>query len=165
MAEKTVNEVRDLALLLRPSMLDDFGLVPALKWQAREMAKRTGLHVVVHADDTVDALPDEHQTCIYRLVQEALNNSSRHASARTVEVAVRREAARVSFTIRDDGAGFDPALVRGLGLLGMEERVKRLGGQVRIDSQPGRGTLVAAELPVAEIVATNGHDAHSHSLS
>jgi signal transduction histidine kinase len=164
MAEKTVNEVRDLALLLRPSMLDDFGLVPALKWQARELAKRTGLHVVVHADDAEDGLPEEHQTCIYRLVQEALNNASRHAHARTVEVTVEHEGARVKFSIRDDGSGFDPRFVRGLGLLGMEERVRRLGGQVRIDSQPGRGTLVAAELPVAQMTK-NGHDAHSHSLS
>jgi signal transduction histidine kinase len=106
-----------------PSMLDDFGLVPALKWQAREMAKRTGLHVTVQADDSVDGLPDDHQTCIYRLVQEALNNSSRHASARNVEVRVARDGARVKFSVRDDGAGFDPRLVRGLGLLGMEERV------------------------------------------
>jgi signal transduction histidine kinase len=164
MAEKTVNEVRDLALLLRPSMLDDFGLVPALKWHAREMAKRTGLLVAVDADETADGLPDEHQTCIYRLVQEALNNSARHAHARTVEVRVTREEACVNFSVRDDGAGFDPRLVRGLGLLGMEERVRRLGGTVRIDSQPGRGTLVAAELPVAEMAAKNGHDAHSHSL-
>ena len=165
MAEKTVNQVRDLALLLRPSMLDDFGLVPALKWQAREMAKRTGLHVTVQADDSVDGLPDDHQTCIYRLVQEALNNSSRHASARNVEVTVTREGARVNFSVRDDGAGFDPRLVRGLGLLGMEERVGRLGGQVRVDSQPGRGTMVTAELPMAEMAAKNGRDAHSHSHS
>jgi signal transduction histidine kinase len=164
MAEKTVNEVRDLALLLRPSMLDDFGLAPALRWHAREMAKRTGLHVVVQADDAVDGLPEEHQTCIYRLVQEALNNAARHASARTVEVAVKREGQRVRFTVRDDGAGFDPRFVRGLGLLGMEERVARLGGSVRFDSQPGRGTLVAAELPVAEMATQNGHDAHSHTL-
>ena len=110
LAEKTVNEVRDLALLLRPSMLDDFGLVPALNWHAREMAKRTGLNVVVHADDTADELPDEHQTCIYRMVQEAVNNSVRHASARNVEVTVTREALRVHFSVRDDGAGFDTAL-------------------------------------------------------
>jgi signal transduction histidine kinase len=146
-------------------MLDDFGLVPALKWQAREMAKRTGLHVTVQADDSVDGLPDDHQTCIYRLVQEALNNSSRHASARNVEVRVARDGARVKFSVRDDGAGFDPRLVRGLGLLGMEERVGRLGGQVRVDSQPGRGTMVTAELPVAQMAAKNGRDAHSHSHS
>jgi len=164
MAEKTVNEVRDLALLLRPSMLDDFGLVPALNWQAREMSKRTGLNVLVSADDATDDLPEEHKTCIYRLVQEALNNAARHANARTVEVAVRRENQHVRFSVQDDGAGFDTRFVRGLGLLGMEERVRRLGGELRIDSQPGRGTLVSAELPLVDLARRNGHDAHSHTL-
>ena len=163
LAEKTVNEVRDLALLLRPSMLDDFGLVPALNWYAREMTKRTGLNVVVEADDAADNLPDEHKTCIYRLVQEAVNNAGRHANARTAEVVVRRDSHRVLLTVRDDGAGFDTRFVRGLGLLGMEERVRRLGGSFRIDSNLGRGTVIEAELPVAEFVAANGHDAYSHS--
>jgi len=163
MAEKTVNEVRDLALLLRPSMLDDFGLVPALNWQAREMSKRTGLNVVVSADDGADDLPEEHKTCIYRLVQEALNNAARHANARTVEVAVRREKQGVRFSVQDDGAGFDTRFVRGLGLLGMEERVRRLGGELHISSHPGRGTLVTAELPLADLVRRNGHDVHSHT--
>ena len=164
MAERTVNEVRDLALLLRPSMLDDFGLVPALNWHAREMTKRTGLNVVVSADEGADDLPEEHKTCIYRMVQEALNNSARHASARTVEVAVRRESERVIFTVQDDGAGFETRFVRGLGLLGMEERVRRLGGSLRIESQPGRGTLVSAELPLVELARKNGHDTHTHPV-
>jgi signal transduction histidine kinase len=164
MAERTVNEVRDLALLLRPSMLDDFGLVPALNWHAREMTKRTGLNVVVSADEAADNLPEEHKTCIYRMVQEALNNAARHANARTVEVAVRRESERVLFTVQDDGAGFDTRFVRGLGLLGMEERVRRLGGLLRIESQPGRGTLVSAELPLTELARKNGHDAHPHPV-
>ena len=163
LAEKTVNEVRDLALLLRPSMLDDFGLVPALNWYAREITKRTGLNVVVQADDAADNLPDEHKTCIYRLVQEAVNNAGRHANARTAEVVVRRDSHRVLLTVRDDGAGFDTRFVRGLGLLGMEERVRRLGGSFRIDSKLGRGTVIEAELPVVEFVAANGHDAYSHS--
>jgi signal transduction histidine kinase len=163
LAEKTVNEVRDLALLLRPSMLDDFGLVPALNWYAREVTNRTGLNVVVEADDAADNLPDEHKTCIYRLVQEAVNNAGRHANARTAEVVVRRESQRVLLTVRDDGAGFDTRFVRGLGLLGMEERVRRLGGSFRIDSNLGLGTAIEAELPVAEFVAANGHDAYSHS--
>lgn len=162
LAERTVNEVRDLALLLRPSMLDDFGLVPALNWHARETAKRTGLKITVSADEDADNLPDEHKTCLYRLVQEALNNSARHGSARTVEVSVKRLSGRVLFTVRDDGVGFDPNLVRGMGLLGMEERVRRLGGRLRIDSQLGQGTIVSAELPVAEIASENGHNAHTH---
>ena len=157
LAEKTVGEVRDLALLLRPSMLDDLGLVPALDWHAREMAKRTGLNVLIRAEGADGDLPEEHKTCIYRMVQEAIHNSALHASARTVEVVVRREPQRVLFTIQDDGTGFDPQHIRGLGLLGMEERVRRLGGRLTIDSQPGRGTLVSAELPLVELARKNGH--------
>ena len=164
LAERTVNEVRDLALLLRPSMLDDFGLVPALNWHARETAKRTGLKIAVSADEDADNLPDEHKTCVYRLVQEALNNSARHGNARSVEVAVKREDRRVLFSVRDDGVGFNPQQVRGMGLLGMEERVRRLGGSVHINSELGRGTVVSAELPVAEIATDHGYDAHSHII-
>ncbi len=163
LAENTVNEVRDLALLLRPSMLDDFGLIPALNWHAREMTKRTGLNVTVSADETADDLPDEHKTCIYRMVQEAVNNAARHARARTVQVTVHRDTNRVVFSVQDDGAGFDPTFVRGLGLLGMEERVRRLGGQLAIDSKPGRGTRINAELPLTQLITTNGNGAYSHS--
>ncbi len=149
LAGKTLNVVRDLALLLRPSMLDDFGLVPALNWQAREMGKRTGLAIRVTAGEDCDDLPDDHKTCIYRLVQEALNNAARHARARTLQVAVRREPDRVHFSVQDDGVGFDMRAVHGLGMLGMEERVRRLGGKFRIETSPGRGTMIVAELPLA----------------
>jgi signal transduction histidine kinase len=160
-AEKTVNEVRDLALLLRPSMLDDFGLVPALAWHCREMSKRTGLKVLVRAEEAADDLPEDHKTCIYRLVQEAVNNAARHASARTVEVVVGQGEESVLLRVQDDGAGFDTKFVRGLGLLGMEERVRRLGGSFGIDSRPGRGTVVTAELPVARLAKRE----HAHSNS
>jgi signal transduction histidine kinase len=129
-------------------MLDDFGLIPALEWHARETARRTGLAIRVDAGDACDELPDEHRTCIYRFVQEALHNAARHARARSVLIAVRNEGERVAFSVQDDGLGFDKSRVRGLGLLGMEERVRRLGGRFRIDSQPGRGTTVTAEIPV-----------------
>ncbi|MES1257220.1 MAG: sensor histidine kinase [Acidobacteriota bacterium] len=158
LAGKTLNVVRDLALLLRPSMLDDFGLVPALNWHAREMGKRTGLAIRVTAGDECDDLPEEHKTCIYRLVQEALNNSARHAGARTLQVTVRRAGDRVLFSVQDDGSGFDKKVVRGLGLLGMEERVRRLGGKLKIDSSPGRGTDITAELPLGK--EANGSDSH-----
>ncbi|MDE3194886.1 MAG: sensor histidine kinase, partial [Acidobacteriota bacterium] len=167
LAGKTVNEVRDLALLLRPSMLDDFGLVPALNWQVREMKKRTGLNIRVHAPDDCDHLPDEHKTCIYRMVQEALNNAARHSKASNVQVNVRAETGRVQFSIQDDGAGFDKRIVRGLGLLGMEERVRRLGGKLRIESQPGRGATISAELPIARVepdsVGTREEHAEAHT--
>jgi signal transduction histidine kinase len=168
MAEKTLNIVRDLALLLRPSMLDDFGLLPALNWHAREMTKRTGLNVRIEADEVADDLPDEHKTCIYRVVQEALHNAARHANARNLHVVVRQvfvknEGARVAFSVRDDGSGFEKRFVRGLGLLGMEERVRRLGGELHIDSEMGRGTTISAELPLPEMMPTNTHAAHSHT--
>jgi len=150
-AERTLNQVRDLALLLRPSMLDDFGLLPALNWQAREVSKRTGLNIAVEADAACDDLPDEHRTCIYRAAQEAMNNAARHAQARSVRVIVRRESCKVRFSVQDDGCGFDARYTRGLGLLGMEERVRRLGGALIIESQPGRGATISAELPVAAI--------------
>ncbi len=162
LAERTINQVRDLALLLRPSMLDDLGLAPALNWHARETSKRTGRNVMVAADESIDSLPDEHRTCIYRLVQEAVNNAVRHANARTVEVMVRRERRKVNLTVQDDGAGFDTRFTRGLGILGMEERVRRLGGKLQIASEAGRGTRIVAVLPVAELDPRNGHEADSN---
>jgi signal transduction histidine kinase len=162
MSEKTLNVVRDLALLLRPSMLDDFGLVPALNWHAREMSKRTGLNVRVSAEEISDDLPDEHKTCIYRVVQEALHNAARHANARNLHVIVKNEGPGVVFSVRDDGSGFDKRFVRGLGMLGMEERVRRLGGRLRIESEIGRGTTISAELPLPEMSTTEIHAAHSH---
>src|SRR5262249_45110105 len=151
LAETTVKQVRDLALLLRPSMLDDLGLTPALNWYVRETRKRTGRNIVVATDDAIEMLPDDHRTCVYRIVQEAVNNAVRHANARTVEVSVRRQHEIVDVTVQDDGVGFDTRIVRGLGILGMEERVRRLGGRLKITSDPGRGTAVRATLPVADL--------------
>ena len=169
LAETTLNQVRDLALLLRPSMLDDFGLVPALNWHAREMRKRTGLDIRVDAGDDCDSLPEEHTTCIYRFVQEALHNAARHAHAHSLRISVRciadgHRGTRVRFSVQDDGDGFDKRTVRGLGLLGMEERVRQLGGTFRIDSQPGRGSTVSAEIPLSgESPQTEVHaEIHPH---
>jgi signal transduction histidine kinase len=161
-AATTLNQVRDLALLLRPSMLDDFGLLPALNWQAREVSKRTGLNVALDADPACDNLPEEHRTCLYRAIQEAMNNAARHAKARSVRVVVRRDPGGVRFSVQDDGCGFDARYTRGLGLLGMEERVRRLGGALKIESQPGRGATISAEIPVTALEPMEMH-ADSHS--
>lgn len=158
-AEKGMNEIRNMALLLRPSMLDDFGLVPALDWQARETAKRSGMRVQV-TSELADDLPEEHKTCIYRVVQEALNNCARHAQASTVHVAVRGETGRILLSVQDDGSGFDPQRVRGLGLLGMEERVRHLGGTFAVDSHAGRGTLLEIALPVATLNGNGNGNSH-----
>jgi signal transduction histidine kinase len=161
LAEKGINEIRNMALLLRPSMLDDFGLIPALDWQARETAKRTGMHVAV-TSDLAEEIPEEHKTCIYRVVQEALSNCSRHAQASTVQVDVSGEIGKIVLSVQDDGSGFDPHRVRGLGLMGMEERVRHLGGTFEIDSRPGRGTRVSVALPLVNLNGNrkNGKDPH-----
>ena len=149
LAESSVNVVRNMALLLRPSMLDDLGLVPALQWQAREISKRTGMAVTVDAETVADDLPEDLKTCIYRVVQEALHNCARHAYARSVRIEVAQEGARIQLSVADDGQGFDSAHTRGLGLLGMEERVTHLGGHFRLHSEPGRGTRLQIEIPLA----------------
>ncbi len=134
-------------------MLDDFGLVPALNWQAKETAKRTGLKVQMSAAELPRDLPEEHKICIYRIVQEALNNVVRHAQASAAHVRLQWENERINLMVQDDGTGFDAERVRGLGLLGMEERVHHLGGVFTVDSHPGRGTLLTIQLPVAELSA------------
>jgi signal transduction histidine kinase len=149
LAEASVNVIRNMTLLLRPSMLDDFGLVPALEWQAREVSKRTGLRVHVAAGESADDLSDALKTCIYRVVQEALHNCARHSQAKSVKVVVEQKPSKIILTVEDDGRGFDSSRVRGLGLVGMEERVHHLGGVFRIRSAPGGGTRVAVELPLA----------------
>src|SRR5579872_5223800 len=153
LAESSVQVARNMSLLLRPSMLDDFGLVPALEWQAREVSKRTGIAVSVDAPDITDTLPDDHNTCVYRVVQEALHNCVRHAHAHSVRIGVRQNADHILLSIQDDGKGFEPRRVRGLGLVGMEERVEHLGGTFQVKSEPGRGTLLEVELPVTGALA------------
>jgi signal transduction histidine kinase len=149
LAENSVGVIRNMALLLRPSMLDDLGLVPALRWQAREVGRRTHLRVKIAAEGVPDDLPDQHRTCIYRVIQEALHNASKHARAQSARVTVRQEDNQIRVTVEDDGAGFDPRQDKGMGIIGMEERVKALGGVFRVESEPGKGTIVSALLPVA----------------
>jgi signal transduction histidine kinase len=147
-AERTVQTVRNMALLLRPSMLDDLGLVPAVEWYAREMSRRGEIEVEVHEENVSEELPDPVKLCVYRMVQEALNNAARHAAAKNARVELNQTSDAIRVKITDDGSGFDPQRTRGMGLLGMEERVKRLGGTIQIDSRSGAGTTVNAELPL-----------------
>jgi signal transduction histidine kinase len=147
-AENCVNEIRNLALLLRPSMLDDLGLVDALEWQAREVSRRTGMLVTVVGANVEDNLAEEHKICVYRIVQEALNNSSKHAYAGNVRVILREESGHLKLAIEDDGQGFDSNRARGLGLVGMKERVAQLGGELKVDSVSGQGTKLHVDLPL-----------------
>jgi signal transduction histidine kinase len=149
LAEASVNEVRNMALLLRPSMLDDLGLVAAVEWQAREVSKRAGMLVDTVDENVPDDLPEEHKTCVYRVVQEALNNCAKHAQAKHARVSLRRVPNHLLVTIEDDGKGFDANRVRGLGLVGMNERVNQQGGALKVESEPGHGTRVSVDLPLA----------------
>jgi signal transduction histidine kinase len=147
-AERTFQSVRNIALLLRPSMLDDLGLAAALEWQGREVSRRSEIEVSVESESVPEDLPDEYKISIYRLVQEALNNAVRHSGARNAKVVVERLAESIVVRVTDDGRGFEPVRSRGMGILGMEERVKRLGGTLRVESQPAKGATLTAELPI-----------------
>jgi signal transduction histidine kinase len=148
LADTSVNEVRDIALLLRPSMLDDLGLTAAIQWQAREVSRRTGLAVKVSADAEADHLPEGLSICLYRVAQEALQNVVRHAQAKTVHIELKQEIDRLVLSVHDDGIGFDAENIRGLGTVGMEDRLRQIGGVLRVASQPGKGATVVAEVPI-----------------
>jgi signal transduction histidine kinase len=155
LAERTLQEVRNIALLLRPSMLDDLGLVAAVEWYAREMSRRGEIEVEVRSENVAEELADELKVCVYRVVQEALNNAQRHAHAKNVAVELVQMAGAIRVKVTDGGSGFDAKRTRGMGLLGMEERVRRLGGKISVTSQPGAGATIEAELPLTGKMASD----------
>jgi signal transduction histidine kinase len=110
------------------------------------------MEVDVQSEAGSEKIPDEYKICIYRLVQEGLNNAARHSSAKNAKVTVQRSANQISVRVVDDGHGFDPQRVRGVGILGMEERVRRLGGNLVINSKPGFGTTLTAEFPLPSVI-------------
>jgi signal transduction histidine kinase len=147
-ADSAVKSIRDIALLLRPPMLDDLGLVPALEWQSRETSRRTEMEVNVHAEGLANDPPNAVKVGIYRVVQEALRNAATHGRAKNANVMLKRDESSIVVEISDDGKGFQPERMRGMGILGMEERVRQLQGTFLIRSVPGKGTTVRAELPL-----------------
>ena len=150
LTEETLRTVRNIAMGLRPSMLDDSGIVPAVRWQASELSRRTGTPVELQIEGDFDGLADEGRTCLYRIVQEALTNCARHAEATVIQITMQGKKESVCLSVRDDGLGFDTGRARaGLGLVGIEERVKALGGSLAVSSWPNRGTLLSVEIPLA----------------
>jgi signal transduction histidine kinase len=148
MTERNARVVRNISLLLRPTMLDDLGLIPALKWLAREVSRTGPMAVDLLAESFVDDIPEEHRTCVFRVVQEALRNAARHSGALQARVLVREENGFLRLSVQDDGKGFVPSLEAGLGILGMQERVVSLSGTMTMDSSPARGTTLTFSLPV-----------------
>jgi signal transduction histidine kinase len=146
----TLQDVRRLAVELRPKALDDFGLVPALERLTDTFAEQTGLAVDFQPLLAEDRLPGEVETALYRIVQEALTNIVKHAHAHNVSIVLARKQRSVSAVVEDDGAGFDVSRTRdgGLGLVGMRERVELIGGRLTVETRPGAGTTLVAEVPL-----------------
>ena len=154
-AEKTLQSVRDISQLLHPSMLDDLGLVDTATWYVRAFSRRSGIRTDLMTEHLDLRLPADIEACLYRVIQEALTNVARHAEATTCSVRIERGDRSVHLTVTDNGRGFQPeparaAADRGLGLVGVRERVTGFGGSLRIASVPGAGTTLATELPLSE---------------
>jgi signal transduction histidine kinase len=149
---QALQDVRSLAVELRPSALDDFGLVPALERLVRTFEERSGIRAAVEATHADERLPPEVETVLYRLVQEALTNVVKHAGATSVGVLLARRDGGVSAVVEDDGRGFESDDVRAdaLGLVGMRERLALLGGTLAVESMPSSGTALVAFVPLAE---------------
>ncbi|HEY7983312.1 MAG TPA: histidine kinase, partial [Ktedonobacterales bacterium] len=142
LVHQTLRAVRNLSIDLRPSALDDLGLLPALRWYIKQYQQTCGIEVDFTATGLKQRLPSEVETALYRVIQESLTNTAKHSRAHRASVAVSEERGQVTARIRDDGQGFDSAAVlrspwqdRGLGLAGMQERAMLLDGTVRIESQ------------------------------
>lgn len=153
--DQTLQQVRSLALDLRPSMLDDIGLVAALRWCLDRQSQRAGLIPQFVADSSVSGVSPEINTACFRVAQESLTNVGRHAKARHVRVELRQDDQELELLVRDDGIGFDVTTARNrnahgesLGLLGMQERVQLVGGQIEIVSATSQGTTIRVRIPI-----------------
>jgi PAS domain S-box-containing protein len=156
-AETTLGQVRDLALDLRPSVLDNLGLVPALEWYVQHQSDRADCAIDLIAESLPEELPGDVLTAAFRIVQEAVNNALRHGNAHHIEVTLKHTGGELHIVVRDDGTGFDVKAGRqsalegeSIGLLGMRERSELVGGRFSIDSELGKGTKVCAELPLTD---------------
>lgn len=154
--DSTVAATRRISSDLRPMMLDDLGLVPAIEWLTQSFTERSGLHCHLTIKDPNLELRDPHATTIYRVLQESLTNVAKHARASRVDVSLDRQEQEIILTVRDDGTGFSSDNARkpnSYGLIGMRERIYLLGGRMRLDSAPGKGTSVEVRLSLPENIA------------
>ena len=150
--EETVMKIRDLMTDLRPSVLDDYGLIAAIRWYGEQFSKRTAVEIVVEGRKFEQRLSPEIEITLFRIVQELLTNVAKHAMASRVAVSIAGEDERVSLTISDNGIGFDPVISErwgkemGWGLLNIRERAESIGGKLTVESAPGRGTRVQIDI-------------------
>lgn len=155
LAHQTLRAIRNLSIDLRPSALDDLGLLPALRWYVKEYQQKCSIEVEFVATGFKERLPAEMETALYRIVQESLTNTAKHSHAHKVCITLKEDADAVYATITDDGRGFDyeaiqktPGQERGLGLAGMHERTVLLDGSLTITTSPGHGTTIEARIPL-----------------
>jgi len=155
--DETVNTVRKISSRLRPSLLDDLGLVAAMEWYLNDFKQRTGIEIVFHLPKYEIELPESIATCLFRILQESLTNVARHADAKEVIVSLRENEDGIQLSIKDDGKGYDEENISGrktLGILGMKERAAMVGGKYIISGSPGKGTVVSIEVPSRYYLST-----------
>jgi signal transduction histidine kinase len=165
LVEHSVNIVHRFARELRPTVLDDLGLIPALHAFMKNFKRETGIHVSLAAFAAVERVNGDKRTVLYRVAQEALNNVARHAQASQVGVKIQKMDGAVCMKIKDNGIGFETERVlyskknKRLGLLGMRERLDMVGGKFTVTSAPGRGTTILAKIPLLDHRAGGGERA------
>ena len=157
LAEQTLDEIRNLALSLRPTVLDDLGLPSAVRWYAKSIGEKAGFKLSLVMLGLEERLPSPVETAVFRIVQEALANVAKHAQAHEVLIHLERSDHQISLLIRDDGQGFNVGKVlssrnrgAGLGIFGIEERVTILGGNWELQSEAGKGTELRATIPLGD---------------
>ncbi|OGP93071.1 MAG: hypothetical protein A2156_09680 [Deltaproteobacteria bacterium RBG_16_48_10] len=158
LSSQTLTAMRQLALDLRPTMLDDLGLIPTLRWYIQNFSNRLNIYSNFETMGFEEKLSPQIETAFYRIVQEALNNIAKHAQANRVEISLMKRDSRIYASIQDNGKGFDldkalhpESPERGFGIVGIQERVSLLGGQMEIQTRPGFGTLIHFEIPYENV--------------
>jgi two-component system sensor histidine kinase UhpB len=169
LSNQTLTAMRQLSMDLRPTMLDDVGLIPTVRWYVQSFSNRLKIASNFQAVGFEEKLPPQIETALYRILQEALNNIAKHSGATRIEISLERRDGLVSASVTDNGRGFDPvrvlrsdSLEGGLGILGMEERVSLLGGKIDIQSKPGAGTYLYIEVPLPKEQNADEENTGSH---
>jgi signal transduction histidine kinase len=148
LADEILRTIRNISLLLRPTALDDLGLEAALQWHAEDFSRRTSVGCQLSCSlISGESIPESAKTCIYRIVQEALNNCEKHAAASKVTIEVHQSSEGIAVSVTDNGRGIPPDFANGLGILGMRERAHMLGGHLEVTSEAGLGTKVSLLVP------------------
>ncbi|MDP2952073.1 MAG: sensor histidine kinase, partial [Chloroflexota bacterium] len=170
LAVRTLDELHQIILDLRPSMLDDLGLVSAIRWYAESRLESQGIKASFETSGDEQRLPSQMETALFRVVQEAITNIAKHAEADNVVISLEFNHSTISIEVEDDGRGFDIASLSraadksgGLGLMGMKERIGLLDGTLTIDSEPSRGTRLSIKVPLPEKDGAGAQDKSANS--